>query len=301
MTDMMVDTLDQLHVAAVPQPHRFPTIIKPDKFSYSTMSSRFAVLLATVNLVLAQGNDPPVINTPASVAQCLPALLTFHGGVPPYTLSAIPAGQPGALPLVELGQQSGDSFTWIANLASGTATTLQIRDSRGNINYSQAVTIQPNSDDACLKSGSSPPQPRHLLHPVLEPYRVLSLRSPSGTAPPGVTTGTATASPPSKGGNNSTSAPGAHPNTTAPATTPATTTPATTPNTTATTTNSTKGNSPFVPTFNNTSSTTPATNNNANTAASNAPTGAASSVSEISQQAFFAGLAVAASVMTLFA
>ncbi|KAH9448937.1 hypothetical protein MJO29_015174 [Puccinia striiformis f. sp. tritici] len=257
------------------------------------MSSRFAVLLATVNLVLAQGNDPPVINTPASVAQCLPALLTFHGGVPPYTLSAIPAGQPGALPLVELGQQSGDSFTWIANLASGTATTLQIRDSRGNINYSQAVTIQPNSDDACLKSGSSPTP--------TTPSPAPGPGTPSGTAPPGVTTGTATASPPSKGGNNSTSAPGAHPNTTAPATTPATTTPATTPNTTATTTNSTKGNSPFVPTFNNTSSTTPATNNNANTAASNAPTGAASSVSEISQQAFFAGLAVAASVMTLFA
>ncbi|POW13223.1 hypothetical protein PSTT_03962 [Puccinia striiformis] len=255
------------------------------------MSSRFAVLLATVNLVLAQGNDPPVINTPASVAQCLPALLTFHGGVPPYTLSAIPAGQPGALPLVELGQQSGDSFTWIANLASGTATTLQIRDSRGNINYSQAVTIQPNSDDACLKSGSSPtpttPSPAPgpgtlaLLHRESRLEQRLHLPHPrvETTLP-------------------------VHPElirTPLPATTPATTTPATTPNTTATTTNSTKGNSPFVPTFNNTSSATPATNNNANTAASNAPTGAASSVSEISQQAFFAGLAVAASVMTLFA
>ncbi|POW08300.1 hypothetical protein PSHT_09603 [Puccinia striiformis] len=272
-------------------------------FSYSTMSSRFAVLLATVNLVLAQGNDPPVINTPASVAQCLPALLTFHGGVPPYTLSAIPAGQPGALPLVELGQQSGDSFTWIANLASGTATTLQIRDSRGNINYSQAVTIQgpiaddltsshsqPNSDDACLKSGSSP-----------------TPTTPSPAPGPGTHCSTGSHDwnsdciSPIQGWKQLYQCTRSSSEHHCPATTPATTTPATTPNTTATTTNSTKGNSPFVPTFNNTSSTTPATNNNANTAASNAPTGAASSVSETSQQAFFAGLAVAASVMTLFA
>ncbi|EHS62694.1 uncharacterized protein PGTG_21201, partial [Puccinia graminis f. sp. tritici CRL 75-36-700-3] len=253
-----------------------------------SMHSHLAVLLGSLNLALAQTAPPdaPVLNTPSSVVQCLPTLLTFHGGTPPYTLTAIPAGQVGALPLADLGPQTGESYTWVTNLAAGTATTLQIRDSKGNINYSQAVTVQPSSDSSCLKSGNSP-------SPTTPPS---GSPTPPSTAPPTVSSGTASANPPSKGGNNTASTPSAQPNNTTPATMPNGTSSA------GSSTNSSKGPSPFVPPS---STTTPSTstpvNNNANTPANNAPGSAASSVSAVSQQAFFAGLAVAASVLAVFA
>ncbi|WAR62422.1 hypothetical protein PtB15_15B6 [Puccinia triticina] len=250
------------------------------------MHPQLTILLGSLHLVLAQ--DGPTINTPMSVVQCLPTQLTFGGGVPPYTLSALPAGQPGATPLAELGSQSGTSFTWVTNLPGGTATTLQIRDSKGVINYTQAITVQASSDSKCLNGGGGgagagtggTPSPNPSGPP-----------NSTGSGTPGGSTSTTPANPPPKGGNTPG---GAQPNATTPATTPNTTSAA------AGSTNTTKGPSPFVPPSTTPSSTTPVTTT-PNNAASNAPANAASSVSGFSQQSCLAGLAIAAAVSAVFA
>ncbi|PLW13365.1 hypothetical protein PCANC_06217 [Puccinia coronata f. sp. avenae] len=239
------------------------------------MHSRLAVLLGSLNLILAQSTDGPVINTPASVPQCLPSLLQFHGGVPPYTISAIPGGQVGAAPLVELGTQSGDSYTWIANLPAGTSTTLQIRDSRGNINYSQMFTIQPNSDSSCLKSGSTP-------SPTTPPAPGGGATPPS-SGPPSATTGIVSAKP----GNSTAGASGSAAN--------GTTTPNATSSATGASANTTKPASPFVPsTTSNTSPVSPTTS-----ASPSTPASAAASLVPASSHALLAAAVLA--TMALFA
>ncbi|KAI8454083.1 hypothetical protein BY996DRAFT_4582371, partial [Phakopsora pachyrhizi] len=79
-----------------------------------------------------------------SLVQCLPSLISFSGGKPPYYVSAIPAGQTAAQPLADLGQHDAP-FTWNVNLAGKTEISLQIRDTDGKINYSQGVKIQVSS------------------------------------------------------------------------------------------------------------------------------------------------------------
>lgn len=235
--------------------------------------------LACLALAQAQNPDQPVINTPSSVVQCLPSLLTFNGGTPPYTITAIPAGQVGAAPVADLGTQAGTDYTWNVTLAAGTAITLQIRDSRGVINYSQAVTIQPNSDSSCLNSKGGNNNPS-------------TPTTPSPSAP--VSTGTSSANPSSNNptsGATANSTSGAHPNSTAPATGKNSTT--TTPSTTSPTVNQNKGPSVFTPPNTpNVSNSSPASNNAPNSAASG---------SSVHYKGLVAGLAIVGVALTIFA
>ncbi|KAH7341547.1 hypothetical protein B0J17DRAFT_647061 [Rhizoctonia solani] len=93
------------------------------------------------------------INTPASLVQCQPAQITWTAANSPVFLSIIPAGQPGATPLYDFGQQTGSSVTWIVNIPPGTQVTCQLRDSTGALAYSAPVSIHPSSDSSCLGAG----------------------------------------------------------------------------------------------------------------------------------------------------
>jgi len=109
-------------------------------------------LLSLVAFVRAAA---PIINTPTGVDQCEPSQLSWSGGVAPYFVSIIPGGQPGATPLVSFAQTSATSMTWNVNIQAGTSITLQIKDSTGAINYSQAVTIGAGTSSACLTASTA--------------------------------------------------------------------------------------------------------------------------------------------------
>lgn len=111
------------------------------------------VALALAATALAQDLK---IESPASLIQCQPALLSWSGGEAPYFLAAIPGGQPSAAAIKDFGSQTGNSLTWNVDLPVGTSVTLRITDSKGNANYNSEVTIQAGSSTACLNaSGSS--------------------------------------------------------------------------------------------------------------------------------------------------
>jgi len=127
--------------------------ITPTPLHVHTTMKAFTVLatLSAASLALAQGTL--IINTPVSIVQCQPVLLTYGGGTAPYFISVLPGGQPAATPLEQLPQQSGTSYTWTADIAAGTNISLSIRDSTGAINYGSPVVIQSSSDSSCLSGG----------------------------------------------------------------------------------------------------------------------------------------------------
>ncbi|PPQ67502.1 hypothetical protein CVT25_006043 [Psilocybe cyanescens] len=62
----------------------------------------------------------------------------------------LPAGQPSAPALLDLGQQSGNSVTWVANLAVGTSGFLNLRDSTGTLAQSGPFTVQSGTNTSCV-------------------------------------------------------------------------------------------------------------------------------------------------------
>ncbi|KAJ7598834.1 hypothetical protein C8J56DRAFT_881406 [Mycena floridula] len=90
-----------------------------------------------------------VVNTPGakSLVQCRPIQLSWSGGI----LSTFSRrDNPTGASLVDLGQQTGTTFTWTVNVAAGTSVDIQIRDSEGVIQNSAPVTVQPSKDSSCL-------------------------------------------------------------------------------------------------------------------------------------------------------
>ncbi|TDL16580.1 hypothetical protein BD410DRAFT_795231 [Rickenella mellea] len=177
--------------------------------SSSPTTMKFS-LASFVALSLAVVSNAFMINTPANVVECQPILLSWDatGATAPFFLSVLPGGQPGAAALVNLGQVTGTSFTWNANLASGTNCGLTLRDSTGAVAQSGQFIIQPGTSSACLTASPS--------------------TAPPATAPPSTGTGSGSVSAPPATTPPTTSAP--------PATTPPATTPSPTPTTPAPTT-----------------------------------------------------------------
>ncbi|KAH9814007.1 hypothetical protein DFH28DRAFT_929104 [Melampsora americana] len=206
-----------------------------------------SILVALFIVFGSAAADMPVINTPLGVAQCLPSSISFGQGVPPYYISVIPGGQPSAPSLMDFPELSESPYRWVVNQPAGTSITLRIRDSSGQLNYSQQVTVQPGHDDCLSGSGSTPaPAPAPTTqHPPATPNNTASSSTGVSTPP----TGNTSASTPIK-------------NTT------------TTTNTTNTT-NSTKGSSPFIVPANTTSTTPNATASSENPAAAGANSAAA--------------------------
>jgi len=125
-----------------------------------TVATTLAVASA-FTAVLGQ-SSAPIIQSPASLVVCQPALLSFSGGQAPYYISVLPPSQPSAAAIEQFPAQEGNSFTWIVNLAAGQSITLAIRDSTGAINYSSELPIQAGTDTSCIGqsvsgTGSSTP------------------------------------------------------------------------------------------------------------------------------------------------
>ncbi|KAF4614221.1 hypothetical protein D9613_007753 [Agrocybe pediades] len=95
------------------------------------------------------------INTPTSVVQCQPQLLTWSDGTAPFYLTVIPGGQASAAPLKSFDPQNGNSMTWIVDIAGGTSVTIALKDGTGAMAYTDQVNIQTSSDSSCLNGGSN--------------------------------------------------------------------------------------------------------------------------------------------------
>ncbi|KDN48655.1 hypothetical protein RSAG8_02642, partial [Rhizoctonia solani AG-8 WAC10335] len=108
----------------------------------------YVLFFSFIALVLTQAD--PSINTPASLVQCQPALLTWTASNTPVWISVIPAGNPSAPPLMDLGKHSGTSMTWNVDIPSGNSISMQLRDSIGAVAYSAPLTVQSGSDSSCI-------------------------------------------------------------------------------------------------------------------------------------------------------
>lgn len=113
-----------------------------------------AALIALVPAVLGL-----TINTPSSVVQCQPVLLTWSGGTPPYYITLIPAGQVSAPALETFPTQTGNSLTWIVDQQQGASFNIAIKDNTGAVAYSDIVTVQPSSDKTCIGGSSNVSSP----------------------------------------------------------------------------------------------------------------------------------------------
>ncbi|CAA7267024.1 unnamed protein product [Cyclocybe aegerita] len=119
------------------------------------------------------------INTPLNVVVCQPTLISWSGGVGPYFLVRLllllttwlpnvelslpylfrglilPAGQPAATPLLDLGSQTSTQVTWVTNLAVGTSGFFNLRDSTGALAQSGSFTVLAGGDTSCVGQTAS--------------------------------------------------------------------------------------------------------------------------------------------------
>ncbi|KAF8199611.1 hypothetical protein BJ912DRAFT_949665 [Pholiota molesta] len=114
------------------------------------MKSFFASLSVVASLAAVVSAQTFTINSIQNVVVCEPTLITWTGGQAPYFLSILPAGQPNASPLVDLGQQNGSSVTWLANLGVGTSGFLDLRDNTGVLAQSGTFTVLTGSNTTCV-------------------------------------------------------------------------------------------------------------------------------------------------------
>ena len=116
---------------------------------YAKTLSAVAVISAAA--VAAQG-DAPKVNTPAFVAQCKPAKLTWQGGEAPYHLYVT---APGNIKEVkdDLGEQKGTSMTWKVTIPEGQKFTLNLCDQSGQCVQSGQAGPVGSGDDSCLNGG----------------------------------------------------------------------------------------------------------------------------------------------------
>ncbi|KJA17028.1 hypothetical protein HYPSUDRAFT_206584 [Hypholoma sublateritium FD-334 SS-4] len=109
----------------------------------------FAPLAGIVALFAATASARPfTIDSPTDVVFCLPTLITWHGGKPPYLLRCGPIladGRPGGAPLVNLGEERGNSVIWVATLVPGTNAFLNLEDSTGSLAQSATFTVSAGS------------------------------------------------------------------------------------------------------------------------------------------------------------
>lgn len=116
---------------------------------FSKLTAVFTIVAAAA--VSAQG----VINTPASLTQCVPTSLSWTVTNGPFYLSIIPGSQPSAAPLFDFGQVMASPVTWPVNITAGTSIGLKLVDSQGNPFYSEAVTIMPGTSDSCINNAAA--------------------------------------------------------------------------------------------------------------------------------------------------
>jgi len=122
------------------------------------MKSTFASLAAILALAAtagAQDDNGFSIATPGPTPVCQPLLINWSGGSPPYFLSVFPGDQPNGTPLLDFGQQTGNSFRWIVNITAGQNIGFTIRDNNGVVKQSAPFPLIASSDQSCLNGGST--------------------------------------------------------------------------------------------------------------------------------------------------
>ncbi|PSR75610.1 hypothetical protein PHLCEN_2v9090, partial [Hermanssonia centrifuga] len=86
---------------------------------------------------------------------CQDAHITWTEGQGPFNLIVVPSDDPCNEVLADLGDHAGQSMTWHANLAAGTAVMLSLEDATGAEAWSGSITIGGSSDASCLPAVSS--------------------------------------------------------------------------------------------------------------------------------------------------
>ncbi|KAH9470654.1 hypothetical protein Pst134EA_004581 [Puccinia striiformis f. sp. tritici] len=156
------------------------------------MSLQILVTVAAL-VTLAVAQAPLTVNTPSSAQACLPVALAWSGGTPPVFVSLIPGGQSGGAMIKDFGSQADSSLTWDVDQPAGTSLTVQIRDSKGALNYSDKFTVQP-STQTCKTGTTTPTTPGGNSTKPGTPSTPTP-GSPTNTAPGSTTTSTASATP----------------------------------------------------------------------------------------------------------
>ncbi|KAF4613732.1 hypothetical protein D9613_007818 [Agrocybe pediades] len=122
------------------------------------MKSAFASLAAILALAAtagAQDDNGFSIATPGPTPVCQPLLINWSGGSPPYFLRYVFGDQPNGTPLLDFGQQTGNSFRWIVNITAGQNIGFTIRDNNGVVKQSAPFPLIASSDQSCLNGGST--------------------------------------------------------------------------------------------------------------------------------------------------
>lgn len=126
------------------------------------------------------------INTPDSLTQCVPVLLTWVGGTPPYVLD-VRLNATGPL-FQEYTGLTGDSFTWETNLTTEFVIGFELTDSTGISVASSTFSIQPSVNDTCLPASERSTATGSSASPVKLPGSTLPTSALSGSSSSTVTT-----------------------------------------------------------------------------------------------------------------
>ncbi|KAL1740221.1 hypothetical protein HDZ31DRAFT_47919 [Schizophyllum fasciatum] len=108
-------------------------------------------------LVAAAAVQAFTINTPASVTQCQPTLISWDASdsQAPYYLSILPGDNPSGSPLKQFNIESGSSYSWSTDIQGGTSIGLTLKDSTGKTVQSAPVTIENSCNAATTTTAAS--------------------------------------------------------------------------------------------------------------------------------------------------
>ncbi|KAH9973460.1 hypothetical protein BGW80DRAFT_1252047 [Lactifluus volemus] len=111
------------------------------------MKSRLFLVLSVTFFVTLEGVTGFTVNTPANVAACEPAQLSWSGGT---------GANPNGPPLVTFPEAYSSPITWTVTFPANTQLDFSCRDSTGALGQSAPFTVQAGVSTACLgASGSS--------------------------------------------------------------------------------------------------------------------------------------------------
>ncbi|PIL28591.1 hypothetical protein GSI_08632 [Ganoderma sinense ZZ0214-1] len=118
------------------------------------LSPRLLVLCGLVAFASAQ--NPLVINTPVDVVQCQVTILTWEGGVAPFSLKTLVTYAIRSIrtedqeTIFTASNLQGTSFGWDASVPAGTVVGFDVKDATGALAQSAFVAIQSSSDNTCF-------------------------------------------------------------------------------------------------------------------------------------------------------
>ncbi|OJT05187.1 hypothetical protein TRAPUB_4012 [Trametes pubescens] len=111
----------------------------------------FSILVFTAYAATAQPQGL-TIQLPTNISQCVPATITWSGGVAPYTLIASP-NPVTPIDIVRVYINiTGQSFNWTPDFDTQTYVFLALSDSTGLVARAGGFTPSASNDTSCLRS-----------------------------------------------------------------------------------------------------------------------------------------------------